>query len=104
MADREIRGHERRVSSRNIGRNQNQATRTQRQKTQRRRKKRAVRLRKENVRRANRPTLWRSSAVDRQNHRSDGNTAGGHASIGGGGSESRSGGVQGGSAANVSSG
>ena len=101
VADREVRGHERRRRRRYAGRNQSEATGAQREKVERRGKKRAFRLDEENLRRTNRPTLRRGKIVDRQDHRPDGNQAGYHASIRSRRAESGSTGVQSGSAANL---
>ena len=70
LADRTLRGDERRFRGRHAGRDQDQATRARRKEAERRRAQRTVRVGEENLRRADRSALRRGPVVDRQDHRS----------------------------------
>ena len=104
LADREIRGDERRLRRRHASGNQSEATGTQRQKIERRRKKRTFRFRHQDLRRTNRPSLRRRPSLDRQNHRPHGNPPSHHASARSRVAEPGCARVQSGSLANVESG
>src|SRR5271168_4657630 len=71
LAHGAVRGHERRFGGRNAGRDKGEATGAWWKKAERGRKKRTLRIREAHLRRANRPALRSSAALDRQDHRSN---------------------------------